>query len=149
MAFYKVPSNLKTSILAFVRHILPKKYTKALEIILTPCCKLDVVSYAVDCFPVGKYTLRATFNEKYNLLKSGIAYINILDSFGHAIYSSYDEYNDQGTATFSDIDIPSGTYNVIFYLYLPLTSSDPNNISSSNGVIMTTTTSIVFPVCPS
>lgn len=146
MAFYKVPSNLKTSILAFVRHILPKKYTKALEIILTPCCKLGVASYTVDCSLSGTYTLNATFNEKYSLLGLGVCYINIVNSLGETVYGGALPYNDQGTVTFTGIDISSGTYNVSFFLYLPVTDTDSN--FSSNGVIMTTVASIVFPSCP-
>ena len=39
MAIYKVPSNLKISILNFVKYILPKNIVKDIDSLLSPCCK--------------------------------------------------------------------------------------------------------------
>lgn len=49
MAFYTVPSNIKNSILAFVKNIVSKTYYRAFEVILNPCCILTITDVVYDC----------------------------------------------------------------------------------------------------
>lgn len=59
MAFYKVPSNIKTSILAFVKRIVNKRIYNAIEIILSPCCTIEITDVVYDC---GTEDLTLTIN---------------------------------------------------------------------------------------
>lgn len=49
MAFYKTPSNIKTSILNFVKHLLSKQMTKDIDAILSPCCVPTIVFGTDSC----------------------------------------------------------------------------------------------------
>lgn len=49
MAFYKVPSNIKTSILGFVKHILDKFTVRDIDSLLSPCCKPVVTFDTATC----------------------------------------------------------------------------------------------------
>lgn len=49
MAFYKTPSNIKTSILNFVKNLLSKQMTKDIDTILSPCCVPTIVFGTDSC----------------------------------------------------------------------------------------------------
>lgn len=47
MAFYTIPSNIKISILNFVKHLLPKQTIKDIDAILSPCC-IPTIEFGTD-----------------------------------------------------------------------------------------------------
>mgnify|MGYP003675436673 CR=1 FL=1 len=49
MAFYKNPSAIKRSILAFVRHLLSKSLYRAFELLLSPCCPPVITNATAVC----------------------------------------------------------------------------------------------------
>jgi len=49
MAFISSKSNIKNSILAFVKNIVSKKVYKDIEVLLNPCCKTTVIFDTFSC----------------------------------------------------------------------------------------------------
>lgn len=147
MAFLSVPSKIKTSILGFIKHIVPKKYYKAIDMVLSPCCSLAIESLQVECATTpGKYNVTVKFVGQPNLLGIGFATINLR---GNGLFGNCDisiPYDDSGTVTFTDLPATVGTYLASFNLVLPTTSS---NISSPTSTVVAqiVTTTITIPVC--
>jgi hypothetical protein len=48
MANY-IPSNVKNSILAFVKNLVNKKLYNAIKVLLNPCCDIAITDVAYDC----------------------------------------------------------------------------------------------------
>lgn len=135
MAFYKVPSNIANSILAFVKRLVSKTLYKAFDVILSPCCTLSGVAEAV-CDSEDLHTITVTTNETIGFLGKGYATMIIN---GTDLKSVVTEPN---TIVFSSVDAGTGTFDGTVTVFLP-TSSD-----EAIGVYKTfVIADIVLPSC--
>jgi len=60
MAFYTIPSNIKISILNFVKHLLPKQTINDIDAILSPCC-IPILEITPDNFACESGTSNTVF----------------------------------------------------------------------------------------
>lgn len=72
MAFYKNPSAIRRSILAFVRHLVSKTLYREFELLLSPCCIPTISLSGASCTSTsGVYGVKwSTVNITTNLLSN-------------------------------------------------------------------------------
>ena len=118
MAFYTVPSNIKNSILAFVKNIVSKTYYRAFEVILNPCCSLTgtaEVSYNDD----NTYAIVITTNESIGFLGKGVATLLIDGSLFTGVVT------EPNTIYVETATLSAGSYDIDVTVLLP-TNTDAN-----------------------
>ena len=71
MAFLKQPSNLKISILNFVKNIVSKVLFRAFEILLNPCCDLSISDIDITCTDTDVATVTLTLGKGFSFPKTG------------------------------------------------------------------------------
>lgn len=124
MAFLKNPSHIKTSILAFVKHIVSKKIYKAFELILSPCCNPVLLSAEANChtFHAGFYDLTFKLDAPVNTLGIGFVTAYFMGSYDATI--SHTIVNpESSTVTFTNVYLPgTDTYSVNLVFTLPTKS---------------------------
>lgn len=135
MAFISTKSNIKNSILAFIKHLVSKTVYRAIEVILTPCCSLSG-SAVVECIEDSS-TLTITTNESIGFLGKGSVLVNI---DGTSVPGSITEPD---TITVSGLTVPAGTYNLNIVVFLPTSS-----IGSSGVYKAFTINNVTFGDCP-
>jgi hypothetical protein len=116
MAFYRTPSNLKTSILAFVKRIVDKVLYRAIDVILSPCCDLTATAEAT-CTDSNDFDIVITTNPSIGFLGKGISTVTIDNVPYTGIVTEPTEIFVEGAA------VGAGTYDVNIVIFLP-TNSD-------------------------
>ncbi len=135
MAFYKVPSNIANSILAFVKRIVSKTLYRAFDVILSPCCTLSGVA-STSCNDDNTYEIVITTNESIGFLGKGVANLTIDGSSFTGVVT------EPNTIYVETASLTAGTYDVNVTLLLP-TDSD-----GTLGVFKTLTVAdVVFDSC--
>lgn len=124
MAFLSINSNIRNSILGFIRHLVSKTLYRSIEILLRPCCDIYVtdVQATVNCVS-GTYDITFTLSKSVNMLGNGV--MLILGGNG-LVTSSIDgnplfPYNDSNKFTLTDLDLgttsaTSSTFSILFLL---------------------------------
>ena len=122
MAFVSTKSNIKVSILGFIKHLVSKKVYKAIEILLTPCCHPVITNITAECVE-GTTIITVTLANSINLYGSGQGTIFLLIPLVNLYIASTTVYNDGKTIVFElpDIEVPVLEGNI--ELFMP-TSSD-------------------------
>lgn len=136
-------SNLKKSILAFVKNLVSKKVYAAIEILLTPCCKPVVLSAEAECTGTEGF-VKLTVKVDKNITTFGndtASFYVFISSLNLLIGSS--SYSSNGTYIFEFQGIDDYSGNLYFEMFVP---------TSSDGSIGASVTSdpfqITFPTCP-
>jgi hypothetical protein len=123
MAFVSTNSNIRNSILGFIRHLVSKRVYKAIEIILTPCCHPVVTSVEAVCNG-GVTVVTVKFSSNINLYGAGQGKIYLWVPILNIFVGSTAIYADNGTVTFEFLNlIGAGGYSASVELFMP-TSSD-------------------------
>jgi len=139
MAFISTKSNIKNSILAFIRHLVSKRVYKAIEIILTPCCHPVVTSSETVC-ENGTVTLTLKLSSNINLYSNDNA-SGRLTILGQVVKSTY---TDNGTLTFQFENTgASGDYTATLILFMPTSSDNLTGVYLSTGEF-----TVSVPSCP-
>jgi hypothetical protein len=145
MAFYKNPSAIKRSILAFVKHLLSKPLYRAFEILLSPCCNPVVTNATAVCNGDGTFTVTLTLANAISLAGVGNDYLSLFGiSPGWYVFASTVDLNTN-TIVFENVTPP--TDNTSFSLRLEMVL--PTNTTETIGVILYSDIfDLYFPVCP-
>ena len=117
MAFVSTNSNIRASILGFIKHLVSKSLYRAIEILLKPCCDITITNVEAVCTESGKsgnYDVTITLSKAVNLLGQGYMLVFI----GGRIVK-FDSYNDSNTISIFDVDINPVSSNALLPL-LPL-----------------------------
>ena len=141
MAFYKNPSAIRRSILAFVRHLLSKPLYRAFDFLLSPCCTPSISATAV-C--VGStYTVTLTLANSFNFGSNSLATLIIDPAIGNDQIGGAVTYLGGDTIVFTTVSATAGAATLRLELFLPTnTTLDSGVVTYSNKV------NITFPVCP-
>lgn len=135
MAFYTVPSNIKNSILAFVKNIVSKTYYRAFEVILNPCCSLTGTA-EVSCNDDNTWSLTITTNEQIGFLGNGVVFVLVDGNIFTGVIT------EPKTIYFESVGPSVGTHDADVSLFLPV------NTVGNVGVLKTfTVVDVVFPSC--
>ena len=111
MAFYKNPSAIRRSILAFVRHLLSKSLYKAFEFLLSPCCSPSIRA-TVAC--VGStYTVTVTLDNSINFSYESFATLIIDPATGNNEIGGIATYFGGNTIEFTSVSATAGAANVL------------------------------------
>ena len=123
MAFLSINSNIRNSILGFIRHLVSKTLYRSIEILLRPCCDIYVtdVQATVNCVS-GTYDITFTLSKSVNMLGNGV--MLIIGPNGLVTTSSNGglfPYNDSNKFTLTDLDLgttsaTSSTFSILFLL---------------------------------
>jgi hypothetical protein len=142
MAFYKNPSAIRRSILAFVRHLLSKSLYKAFDFLLSPCCTPDILSATVAC--VGStYTVTLTLANSFDFGSNASATLIIYPATGNNEIGGGTTYSGGNTIVFTTVSATAGAAALKLNLFLPTNSTSSSGvITYSNGV------NVTFPACP-
>lgn len=144
MAFYKNPSAIKRSILAFVKHLLSKPLYRAFEILLSPCCNPIVTNSVAKCNGDGTYTVTITLANSINLAGVGIEYLSLFGiSPGWYVFASTIDMNTN-TIVFQNVTPPSddATYTLGLEMVLPTNSTETIGV-----ILYSNTFDTYFSVC--
>ena len=142
MAFYKNPSAIRRSILAFVRHLLSKPLYRAFDFLLSPCCTPSISATAV-C--VGStYTVTLTLANSFNFGSNSRAALLIYPvSIPPISIGGIETYLGGDTIVFTNVSATAGAATLQLELFLPT-----NTTLDSGVVTYSNTVNITFPVCP-
>lgn len=136
MAFLKAKSNIKTSILGFLKHMVSKTQLKAVDVIFSPCCSVSIDSVDVDCISTGVYDVTVTLTNSLGYLGKGFALL----SFDGVFYEGV--VTEPKTITFENIAVTAGTITIGGYVFLPTNSDETSGVWQS-----VTETDVVFAAC--
>lgn len=144
MAFYKNPSAIKRSILAFVKHLLSKPLYRAFEILLSPCCNPVVTNATAVCNGDSTFTVTLTLANAISLAGVGNDYLSLFGiSPGWYVFASTVDLNTN-TIVFEKVTPP--TDDTTFYLRLEMVL--PTNTTETIGVILYSDIfDLYFPSC--
>ena len=141
MAFYKNPSAIRRSILAFVRHLLSKSLYKAFEFLLSPCCPPSIRA-TVAC--VGStYTVTLTLANSFNFGSNSLATLLIDPVTANIEIGGVVPYLGGDTIVFTTVSATAGAASLQLELFLPT-----NTTVNSGVVTYSNKVNITFPVCP-
>lgn len=140
MAFISTKSNIKTSILNFVKSLVSKRVLKAFDIILSPCCTNTITAVSAECADVTGYNVTVTFTGTTNLFGHGFGILYV-DGVPVAVQGVY---NDNGSITFESVPVSTGTSNVGLVMLM-----STNNGEATQGVYVTSSifADVDFPSC--
>lgn len=136
MAFYKVPSNIKMSILAFVKRIVSKRIYNAIETILSPCCTIEITDVVYDC-GTEDLTLTITPSKVFEANTESVVYVfTDAGTPGDVVFLGVGEVNSGGGSVVVGIplaDAPVGADQIFTIKIL----SSTNNGNNNTGVFQT------------
>jgi len=140
MAFYKNPSAIRRSILAFVRHLLSRPLYRAFDFLLSPCCTPSISATAV-C--VGStYTVTLTLVNSFDFGSNSIATLFIDPAIGNDEIGGVVTYLGGDTIVFTTVSATAGAATLRLELFLPTNATlDSGVVTYSNKV------NITFPIC--
>jgi hypothetical protein len=140
MAFYKNPSAIRRSILAFVRHLLSKPLYRAFDFLLSPCCTPSISATAV-C--VGStYTVTLTLASSFNFGSNSLATLIINPAIGNNQIGGVVPYLGGDTIVFTTVSATAGAASLQLELFLPT-----NTTVNSGVVTYSNSVDIIFPIC--
>lgn len=140
MAFLSTNSNIRNSILAFIKRIVSKRIYKAIEIILHPCCTNTVTVVDFSCGDPGEYDVTITFTGTTNLFEHGFGILYV-DGVPVSVQGVY---NDNGSITFTGVALTA----TVEYSFNVLMHMATNNSEFTQGVYITATAiDATPPVC--
>lgn len=144
MAFYKNPSAIKRSILAFVKHLLSKPLYRAFEILLSPCCNPVVTNAVSTCNGDGTFTVILTLANAISLAGVGNDYLSLFGfSPGWFVFASTVDLNTN-TIVFENVVPPSDDTTFSLRLEMVL----PTNTTETIGVVLYSDIfDLYFPGC--
>lgn len=135
-------SNLKKSILAFVKNLVSKKVYAAIEILLTPCCKPVVLSAEAVCGEGENVILTVKIDKNITTFGNDTASFYVYISGLNLLIGS-SSYSSNGTYIFQFQGLDGYSGNLYFEMFVP---------TSSDGSIGVSVTSEPFPIqiptCP-
>lgn len=112
-------ASVRQNILNFLRAIVSKRIYRAIELILSPCCPVSILSVDVVCNEDDEYDITVTLDSNISLLGIG-KYQLFFEVDGVLIEGNFTNGN---TITVTGQTLTSGTTDVSGYLFLP-TNSD-------------------------
>ena len=144
MAFYKNPSAIRRSILAFVKHLLSRPLYRAFELLLSPCCPPVVTSSVAVCNGDSTFTVTLTLANAINLAGVGT---DLLTLFGISPgwYVFADTINpSSNTIVFTNVVPPADdtTFTVGLEMFLPTNTTESIGVS-----LYSNTFDLYFPLC--
>jgi len=140
MAFYKNPSAIRRSILAFVRHLLSKPLYRAFDFLLSPCCTPSISATAV-C--VGStYTVTLTLANSFNFGSNASATLLINPVTANIEIGGVVTYLGGDTIVFTTVSATAGAAFLQLELFLPT-----NTTVNSGVVTYSNKVNITFPIC--
>lgn len=144
MAFYKNPSAIKRSILAFVKHLLSKPLYRAFEILLSPCCNPIVTDSVAVCNGDSTFTVTITLANAINLAGVGFDHLSLFGfSPGWYVFANTVDVNTN-TIVFNSVTPPSDDATFTLGVEMVL----PTNTTETIGVILYSNTfNVYFPSC--
>ena len=155
MAFLSINSNIRNSILGFVRHLVSKTLYRSIEILLRPCCDIYVtdVQATVNCVS-GTYDITFTLSKSVNMLGNGV--MLIIGPNGLVTTSSNGgvfPYNDSNKFTLTDLDLGTTSDTNSFFsilLFLPSAGQLDKIEELTPGVFTIAQSADLFPLptCP-
>ena len=160
MAFVSTNSNIRVSILGFIKHLVSKTIYRAIEILLKPCCDITILDVEATCSLVtpGNYDITITLDKSVNMLGNGIFFVSINKVLASSVGGSMlFQYNDSTKITLTNVNIGSnsgGTFTVDVFLLLP-TGNAAGNIQSAQDLtpgaftIASSDIDFNFPSCTS
>ena len=141
MAFYKNPSAIRRSILAFVRHLLSKPLYRAFDFLLSPCCTSDILSATAVC--VGStYTVTLTLANSFNFGSNASATLLINPVTANIEIGGVVTYLGGDTIVFTTVSATAGAAFLQLELFLPT-----NTTVNSGVVTYSNKVNITFPIC--
>lgn len=135
----------------FAYNLLPKQYLKAIELILSPCCSITVVSAEAVCNG-GNYDITLTLSEPISLLGRGYAFlVKVSDLATGAVVNVVD---GSDTLVFLDVPLPglaSGMQTIVGQIVFVTRAVDvpSTNLDIINRSVVVTSlvTNIILPNC--
>ena len=141
MAFYKNPSAIRRSILAFVRHLLSKPLYRAFEFLLSPCCSPSIRA-TVAC--VGStYTVTLTLASSFNFGSESFATLIIDPATGNNEIGGIATYFGGNTIEFTGVSATAGAASLQLELFLPTNTTLDSGVATYSNTV-----SVTFPACP-
>jgi hypothetical protein len=141
MAFYKNPSAIRRSILAFVRHLLSKPLYRAFEFLLSPCCSPSIRA-TVAC--VGStYTVTLTLASSFNFGSNSLAALIIYPATGNNEIGGVVTYLGGDTIVFTTVSATAGAASLQLELFLPTNTTLDSGVVTYSNIV-----SVTFPACP-
>jgi hypothetical protein len=141
MAFYKNPSAIRRSILAFVRHLLSKSLYKAFEFLLSPCCPPSIRA-TVAC--VGStYTVTLTLDNSISFGSESFATLIIDPATGNNEIGGIATYFGGNTIEFTGVSATAGAANLQLELFSPTNSTLDAGVATYSNTV-----NVTFPACP-
>ncbi len=129
----KISTIVINNVLAFIKPFATKTLTKAVEVLLKPCCTLSgeaVVSYNDD----DTYSVTITTNESIGFLGSGVAEAIIGTTNVTGVVT------EPNTIYFEIVDITPSTTDVDVKVFLPTSSAGNVGVFKSFTIV-----DVVFP----
>ena len=146
MAFYKNPSAIRRSILAFVRHLLSKSLYRAFELLLSPCCPPVITNATAVCNGDSTFTVTVTLANAISLAGVGFDSLVLFAGFGPGWFVNATGYDaGTNTITFSNV-VPfsdDDTFAVAIEMFLPTNTTDTIGVILYSNIV-----SLYFPLCP-
>lgn len=142
MAFYKNPSAIRRSILAFVKHMLSKPLYRGFDFLLSPCCVPDILTATATC--VGStYTVVLTLANGFSFGSQGTATLLVTPASGNVEVGGAITYLDNTTVTFTTVSATAGAAELQLRLFLPTNSTRNAGVVAYSNLI-----DVTFSACP-
>jgi hypothetical protein len=146
MAFYKNPSAIRRSILAFVRHLLSKSLYRAFELLLSPCCPPVITNATAVCNGDSTFNVTVTLANAISLAGVGFDSLVLFTGFGPGWFVTATGY-DAGTNTITFSNVPNyfndETVPIAIEMFLPTNTTETIGVTLYSNVF-----SLYFPICP-
>ena len=134
MAFVSTNSNIRASILGFIKHLVSKSLYRAIEILLKPCCDISATGNAV-CSNINRFTLTITLDKP---LPAFPAPYDIAIFAVHSAVSNVTYIPGSTTITTSLTFVGGGitNYTEDVYVLLPYPTSYDGNVGVFHSFIV-------------
>lgn len=126
MAFVSTNSNIRVSILGFIKHLVSKSLYRAIEILLKPCCDINILDVESSCNGTN-YDITITLDKSVNMLGNGLMLVlvdQVLVSGDNGVLLSYND-STKIVLTNVTLNISAGNYKVGVFFLLPTGATHP------------------------
>lgn len=142
MAFYKNPSAIRRSILAFVRHLLSRPLYRAFDFLLSPCCTPDILSATATC--VGSsFTVTLNLGNSFDFGSNAVATLIVDPASGNNQIGGTTTYAGGNTIVFTTVSATAGAATLKLNLFLPTNSTLNSGVTTYSNTV-----NVTFSACP-
>ena len=128
------------TILAFITNLVPKRVKRAIDILLHPCCDIEITDIDFTCEDTDVVDVVITLSGGINFPVDGSVLVNV--TIGDNIGTYETEYTGGNTISINDAPLGAGEVDVeVVFLF-------PTNFGESQGVyVKTPSFTITVPSC--